>query len=55
MPLYLPHNNWFVLQLKEGVQGLQAFAFNAATMMEPPVLFKFVSIANTPMSRVNKN
>ena len=31
MHLYLPHNNWFVLQLKQGVQGLQAFAFSAAT------------------------
>ena len=31
MRLYLPHDNWFVLQLKQEVQGLQAFAFSTAT------------------------
>ena len=31
MLLYLPHNNWFVLQVKQGVQGLQAFAFSTTT------------------------
>ena len=30
MRLYLPQNNWFVWQLKQEVQGLQAFAFSAA-------------------------
>ena len=30
MRLYLPHNNWFVWQLKQEVQGLHAFAFSAA-------------------------